>query len=72
MDNSPITETYSPVRLPAGTPTTERGDSLNHRPRKMLTKLNSLLVAKLYRDHLKYEFRTGELYKLLGENLKAA
>lgn len=35
--------------------------------RKGLMNLNNMLVAELYKNHLKYEFKANELYSLLGE-----
>ena len=35
--------------------------------RKGLMNLDTMIVADLYKDHLKYEFKENELYSLLGE-----
>ena len=42
-------------------------DLANLKMRKRLSKMSSIDISKLYKDHLKYEFPAGELYKLLGE-----
>ena len=39
--------------------------------RKGIRNLDTMIVAQLYNNHLKYEFKENELYSLLGEDVDA-
>ena len=34
--------------------------------------LDNIGISELYKDHLKYEFKSNELHKLLGESIESS
>ena len=51
----------------------DQEDKFSFKPkRKGLMNLDNIGISELYKDHLKYEFKSNELHKLLGESIESS